>query len=239
MITISPVQIDREKVRKNIEKFIENKGNVSIYVEAPRENIAARYFYYKDRGIDPLKQVKRVIPTVVHDPKDYADARMSCEVNGRLFGTSWQLDLLFAKSHTIINLWEIWNYARQCEDHPEINRWGWKRLFSPSCWFRTPQEVFDKVYPKALSIAYDWLQEDRPLWQSDLKNKFAIQGITLLNDHNKSPKYPKKAPLDKFVAEQVARIPESAISSDKEVLFKWVRGDRVVPMDCTFRELYG
>lgn len=243
------IQIDRERVRERINKFIQNDGEVNIYVEAPSKEIVGgwlKFNKWEPRGI--LDNVALAVGMTAAAPgiilaknAVYNKSRMRAEIDRKYFRTECQLKRFKIEGELIRLMTDSWKVARHYEEYPEDNpRWLW-RVFYPRLWFQSPQQWMDKEFEDALWRAHEWLQENRPLEQCDFKNQSAIFGFSLLNGYNNLPTTTRKAPLNEFVAEEIRRIPQEIIdkSYKNEWNFKWVNGDRIVNTSCTLGELYG
>lgn len=239
-------EIDKEKVRERIDNFIQNDGQTNIYVQAPSKELVGKMFYAQDRMDGEVKNfypVSRfVFSKILTKPSGYASGRMLIDLNRKFFRTSYQLERLSIEGRLIISLAETWMSARYYEKHPEDNPKGLRRLFSPKFWFQSPQEWLDKVFEENSQKAYEWLQEERPLEQCDLKNMFAIGGFYLIDMHNRSPKTTQQAPIDEFVSEQIRKVPKGIIegisSKNDKGGFKLVNGEKIVDFDSKLTEIY-
>jgi len=240
-------EIDREKVRERIDNFIQNDGQVNIYVKAPSSDVIARDVYSREvidkkvaSAIDSQFPATRAVGSALFSfsskPSTYPMLMSAIEMNRVLFRASYQYDKLNIQlKYDILQMLPYWRIARDCEDNPPKGIIG--KLFS---WTLGSQEYWDKCFLKNRQKAYEWLQEGRPLEQCDIQNKYAILGINLINRYNQRPEISRKVPLDEFVAEQIRRVPEETIdkSFERELGFKWVNGERIVDMNCTLGELY-
>ncbi|MBS3153436.1 hypothetical protein J4426_02645 [Candidatus Woesearchaeota archaeon] len=238
--------IDKAKVERTIDRFIQNDGE-KIYVEAPSISAITAILYGREMDKQYGKPI--ILPSAISDaliskPSTIMTALPLREMTRIRFRTEYQLDKISLEGQLIISLPITWEGARQFEKHPEeAGMGGLRKLFSPRFWFQTPQEYLDKEFSESLQRAYEWLQEERPLEQCDLKNRYAIVGLYLLNRYNEAPTTTQKAPLDEVVAKQVRRVPSEIIeelgSRGKKRKIKLVNGQTIVDMDCTLNELYG
>ncbi len=232
-------QIDKEKVRERIDNFIGNGDRTNFYVRAPSRELIERVLYSREVLDDKYKPI--FAPKVLlSKPSDYPVAKANININKVLFRADYQIAKIGIGAEKLAFMFKAWNQARYYENHPEKKFGILEKLFFPPFWGKTLQQFWDKVFVTQLQRAYEWLQEDNPLEQCDLKNRYAINGLNLLCEYNQWPEHTQKAPLDEFVAEQIKGIPEKIIEKvvRTELDFKWVYGEKIVDMDCTLGELY-
>lgn len=234
-------QIDREKVTRRIDNYIQNRGEINIYAKAPSEESIVRALYAHqvlDEKYGPCFPISKAL---FSQPSAYSTSLSILEVNRTLFRTSFQLDKLRIQGLGVIFISADWIAGRYYEQNPEEGFGFLERLanvFIPNKWGKSPKQIYDERFRVKLQRGYEWLQEDRPLEQCDYKNRDAIIGFDCLDKCSKAPSLAMMStPLDDFVAEQIRRIPKS-MTENSNINFKWVNGEKIVDMDCTLNELY-
>lgn len=220
--------IDERRVRERIDNFIQNDGQTNIYVEAPSQEAIAKILH--GRYMDEEVNLGPISSLIISKPSTIMTGLHLPGIARAFWRTKYQLERIGLEGEMITSLARTWMSARHYERHPEDNPRGLRRLFLPRFWFQSPQEYLDKLFLEYSQKAYDWLQEERPLEQSDLKNMHAIVGLYLLDRYNEAhPTTARKAPLDEFVAEQIRKVPNGIIeglgSGGKGGGVKWVNGE--------------
>ncbi len=233
------IDIDEAKVERSIERFIQNEGE-DIYVEAPSLKSVTDNLY--GREMDKQYREPIILPSIVSNaliskPPTIMTALHLPEMVRIKFRTEYQLEKIGMEAHYFITpLSRIWSTARYWGKNPL------KGLKKVCFWNWGAQKSLDKQFKKNLQTAYQWLQEERPLEQCDLKNMHAILGLYLLNKYNEAPTTTQKAPLDEVVAKQVRRVPNEIIENlggrGKKGEIKLVNGKTIVNINCTLGELY-
>ena len=200
-------EINREKVIRRIDNFIKNDGQSNVYVKAPSLEIIARTIYAHevtdkevasaiDLQLSATSAVGSALFSFSSKPSTYPTLMSAIEINKVCSRAQYQKFLCSLKAIEVLSLATAWNVARQREHPPK----GIEKLFS---WIPGSIESFYKSFLKGKQRAYEWLQEERPLEQCDIKNGYAIIGFNLINRYNKNPINTQKAPIDEFVAEQI------------------------------------
>lgn len=253
-------EIDRTKVERTIERFIQNDGQVNIYVEAPSLESISTPLWFKT--LNPRLRARNsslfhmlmpsTVPTTlqlkiaadcisnIKNGKQIISSLPMMEMQRIKFRIDYQLEKIKIQGQMILWLSQTWDSIKYFKEHPEKEAIGLRKLFSPRFWFQSKQEYLHKLFSETLGWAYEWLQEQDPLEQRDLKNARAIFGIDILN--NQRTEITQKAPIDEFVAEQIRRIPYKVIEKTYEREkngIKWVNGETIADRSCTLDELYG
>jgi len=173
MVDDNEIGIDKARVERTIERFIQNDGQFNIYVEAPPLRAIAEILYARHMDKE-LESNPTVLPRVLSNaifskPSTIMTGLHLPKMARVLWRTEYQLKRLKCKGQLILWLAKTWDVARYYEEHPEEEASGLRKLFSPSSWFQSSQEFLDKHFLKSLHGAYQWIQEQNPLEQSDLK----------------------------------------------------------------------